>query len=539
MRLDSQASLRRSVLSPDGALVATLQQSTLKITSLQGTIIRSIPLSTPNSSDCQQIRWAPVHNDSLSQAQTVSKHDGNESSQRYSRVLLASGDFVHVYDVRDIKWSAVIEKASCNLGRIANVSFGFTENEILVFSDFAVKLTIWSLKNSCGVEIRDPKYTVQCYSYRPRTGHLAILTRPAVQDILMLLNPGDHTLAESIELPTVDAQGVSWSPDGQWFVVRDAASSGHKLFIYTADGHLFKTYKGMEASGEIDLGIKCMEWSSSKGLLALGDHGGQVTILGKNKFSPIATFQHPTTISLANAVIWQEQVSPPNERSYSIAPQPASPPTFGSWAKNVEPSRAISIMTFSADGSLLATKDDLLSSTVWIWSLSTFTVYSILIHHSPVKHIAWHPTAVDLLLIQCAIPEPSVHFWKSTWEAPRIVNVPLERQAGRLEASWILSPQASQYGFLLYSARHSIPVIMSSDGEIIQTTKAGEESTRLMDTGAEEMFDEGHSLDLSPIRITRDETIGIQGDDDCSAFGMGNEVIDDTFHYRRHTRRNG
>lgn len=111
---------------------------------------------------------------------------------------------------------------------------------------------------------------------------MAILTRPAAQDILMLLNPGDHTLIESFELPTVDAQEVAWSPDGQWIAIRDAANGGHKVLFYTADGHLFKTYTRDGDTSDIGLGIKGMEWCHSTGLFAIGDYNDNVTMLSRN-----------------------------------------------------------------------------------------------------------------------------------------------------------------------------------------------------------------------------------------------------------------
>jgi hypothetical protein len=189
---------------------------------------------------------------------------------------------VRIHDITDVKRSAVVERAASNFGRIADVEFGPSPNEVLVFSDFGVKLTIWSLVTCRGVEFRDPKYMVNCYSCRPRTGHLAILTRPAAQDILMLLNPSSHELITSVELPTIDAQEVLWSPNGCWLAIRDAASSGHKLLIYTADAHLFKTYTSVGATEDIGLGIKRMAWSCSNGTLALGDYNDNVTILSNN-----------------------------------------------------------------------------------------------------------------------------------------------------------------------------------------------------------------------------------------------------------------
>ena len=270
---------QHSLPSADGASIATLQQSSLAISSYTGQNIRTIPLPPEFVTRCRFIRWSrwsDVPEEALQQG-------GDDERQRpCNRILLADDDTVLLHDVNNPIWSPVIERAASNLGRIANVAFAYNPNEVLVFSDFGVKLTIWSLTTSRGVEIRDPKYAVHCYSFRPRTGHMAILTRPATQDILMLLSPSKHELITSVDLPTVDAEEVSWSSDGCWLAIRDSASSGHKVLIYTADGQLFKTYQGAVDDVNIGLGLKRMAWNPSNGSLLLGDYNDNVTMLSRN-----------------------------------------------------------------------------------------------------------------------------------------------------------------------------------------------------------------------------------------------------------------
>ena len=94
----------------------------------------------------------------------------------------------------------------------------------------------------------------------------------------MILNPGSHEVVRSVELGTVDAQEVVWSGDGRWIAVRDAASAGHKVLIYTADGQLFKTWCG-EMGSEIGLGVKCLQWNHLTGALTIGDYNDGVTFL--------------------------------------------------------------------------------------------------------------------------------------------------------------------------------------------------------------------------------------------------------------------
>ena len=270
---------QHSLPSPDGALIATLQQSSLAISSYTSEHVRTIPLPPEFIARCRFIRWSRW--DSLTE-EAIQKRGNNEKQSQCNRILLADDDTVRVYDINDLSWSALIERAACNLGRIADVTFGYHPNECLVFSDFGVKLTIWSLTTSRGVEIKDPKYTIPCYSFRARTGHMAILARPAAQDTLMLLSPSKHELIMSVELPTVDAQEVSWSLDGCWLAIRDAANNGHKVLIYTADGQLFKTYSGVVDDVSIGLGLKRMAWNPSNRGLLLGDYSDNVTILSKD-----------------------------------------------------------------------------------------------------------------------------------------------------------------------------------------------------------------------------------------------------------------
>ena len=269
-------------MSPDGGLIATLQQSRLIISSSHNReVVRKFPLPRDFILRCRHLRWYGISE--LTRDATQEQRNGH--CEHSGRILLADDDTVRIYDIRDPTRHVTIDKAAGNLGTIAEVAFGHTEDEVAVFSDFGVKLTLWSLLTSRGVEVRDPKYLVKCYHHRPRTGHLAILTRPAAQDTLMLLQPGTHELVKSVEVPTIDAQEVAWNPDGNWLAITDTASSGYKVLIFTADGHLYKTISHTVNNDDISLGVKCMHWNPSTGTLAMGDNNGGVVIFSKNNAS--------------------------------------------------------------------------------------------------------------------------------------------------------------------------------------------------------------------------------------------------------------
>ena len=257
---------QQAVPSPDGSLVAAVLQSQLVLRSAidgQTTLTHSLPRINSNA----------YRHLALSRRPALASVDSS------LRILIANDDTIHVFDVKTPQWKAVINGAASNMGKIAHVDFGANEEEIVVFSDFGFKVTIWSLVTSRGVEIRDPKTTSKCHDYRPKTRHWALLTRELAHDSLLILAPGTHEVLENVELPTVDAQGVKWSSDGLWLAIWDTASSGYRILIYTADGNLFKTYAGGQTVDEIGQGIKNVAWGPHGKHLAIGDYDDRVTIL--------------------------------------------------------------------------------------------------------------------------------------------------------------------------------------------------------------------------------------------------------------------
>ena len=411
-------------------------------------IVHTAQLSSRIITRYRCLRWFPSH-------QAYHAINGAEAQNGASisqRLFVASDDDVDVYDMQDLQWHAEISGTSSNIGKIADVSFGWTSDEIVVVSDFGLKATLWSLRTGRGVEIKDPKSSIACYDLRPQTGHLAILTRSTTRDVVMVLTPFTHELEQSFTLATVDAQGLEWSPDGKWLATWDTSSAGFALYIYTPDGHLFKTYFGDQNLENPGLGICNIEWEPSGRYLAVGAHENRITLLYSNtvgtpsflmcrliveQFTLAATLYHTPTINISSVPIWQEQIDSSRERSYTLASQFAYPPTSSDETGKLA---GISHLAFNLDGTSLASRSDSNPSTVWIWNLRSLTLMTVLIHHHPVKSLQWHPTQPDLLLIHCSTDDPVIHLIGSDWPAPHILKIPLDKPGGKTEATWLLPP---------------------------------------------------------------------------------------------------
>lgn len=227
----------------------------------------------------------------------------------------------------------------------------------------------------------------------------------------------------------------------------------------------------------------------------------------------------------AGLPVWEEQIGIENRRTYAAAAQPVSPPVIPPVSKSAAIENGISALVVNVDGTLVASKCDATPTTVWIWSLSLREPVAVLIHHSPVKHLQWHKETGDLLLIQCAIPQPSLHFWCDRWVSPKVIAVDFERVQGRLEACWLRSADANSHCFFLSSASAYRIQSITDSGDVAADTAPASN-----DLGPELFFDEGHSADFSPIKL--DDL----GSHRIGGFGAIDDVVEDTFQNRRTNR---
>ncbi|KAF2010998.1 TolB, C-terminal domain-containing protein [Aaosphaeria arxii CBS 175.79] len=430
--------------SPTAAHLACITGTRLQIRCVASNeVIRNIAL--PASLDVRNARlaWSPPStsprpdNPTSSSAAATPPRTRRRTAPRSNRILVAAEETTRVYDLRDQKWSATISNGSGGMGKNVHAVFGGTEDEVVIWSDFASKATVWCLRTGRTVEIKDPKFSGRegkGWGYRPcgaessetgtvdvrRDGRvLAMLCRSAGQDVLLILDGVKYQVVKRVDLPTVDAVGLKWSLDGRWIAVWDSAASGFQLHVYTADGHLYKTV-GREPSDRLSdwtvegLGIKSVEWVPGNQWLAVGGWDRRVRILSTRTFAPVVFLDHTAQINVPSAAVYTEEVDARGNRRYSLTQQPVEPPKAVTEKNDTGAMKqGISLLAFNMDGTICATRDDATPTTIWIWDLRSLRPSMILIQHSPVKSLQWHPTDPSLLLIQTTQDTPTLYLWRA------------------------------------------------------------------------------------------------------------------------------
>lgn len=432
------------------------------------------------------------------------------------------------------------------------ISFGASEDEICVFSDFGLKMSVMNLLTSKSVDINAPKFytsgTVnKGFCFRPQTRNLALLTRSGGKDVISIHARESLEVMRSWNPETVDAQGILWSPDGRWLAVWESAGQAHRIYVYTADGHLYKTWRGPtptcheEKDVEYGAGIRMVEWSGTGTCVAVGDYGRRVTVLGTPGWREVLNVVHMTAITPGDGLqVWQEQIVPSPqggfEREFTAASQTICPPTSGATpASNNDPKTGTNLLSFDNSGTLLVTRTENMPTTIWIWDISTRILRAVMIFHAPIARATWHPSMTELLMIRCEGDETRglVYLWDPSWETPKAIDfareIPGNKVLGKTVVRW-LNVASEQAALLFSDSQDCILASVSDCDEEVPWCEAGLRG-----------FDIYGQREESPLNLVpADEkggrvTVESLMDDSEGLTGMsgGSEEVDDTFRFRK------
>jgi len=298
--------------SPDGSSVATLSALSIAIREVQTLQpIHSIRLPQRISGGIVAFCWSPSA----------------------KRILVAVADKVHVFSTSpNDNYHAAIQLATSSAAKPTLITFGAADDEVLVFSTHGIKVSVFNLSLATTVEIANPKFytmstALRGYGIRPKSSHLALLTRNAGKDMISIHPPQSRELKRSWVLDTIDAQGLMWTPDGHWLLVWESAAHGHRLLYYTPDGHLYQEWNGPKTRPEdVDLhlgaGIGLVRLSADGDLIAIADNSCVVTLLSTSTMIERARLTHMGDVCPSETLqVWQEQSSNQTEHNVPMFSQ--------------------------------------------------------------------------------------------------------------------------------------------------------------------------------------------------------------------------
>uniref|UniRef100_A0A7N6BZZ8 WD repeat containing, antisense to TP73 n=1 Tax=Anabas testudineus TaxID=64144 RepID=A0A7N6BZZ8_ANATE len=350
------------------------------------------------------------------------------SDSLYILCAMYKRGLVQVWSLEQPDWHCKIDEGSIGL---VSSRWSPDGRHILNTTEFHVSVKLYVCMHSCAEKDG-------CY--------MALAERRDCKDYISVFVCDDWHLLRHFETETQDLAGLEWSPNGCVLAVWDTCLE-YKVLLYSLDGRLLSTYSAYEWS----LGVKSVTWSPSSQFLAIGSYDEKVRILNHITWKKIMQFEHPATINNTKAAVYKEVERRPavgsedlslhnitigstlfnTQSKYEICPLPVQIPVVKPDPDRANPKIGVSFMAFSSDSRYLATKNDNMTSVVWVWDMQKMSLEAVLEQTSAARCFQWDPRRPRLALCTA---NTKLYLWSPAGCVS--VQVPSEGGFQVLSLSW-------------------------------------------------------------------------------------------------------
>ncbi|KAL8198506.1 UNVERIFIED_CONTAM: WD repeat-containing protein wrap73 [Gekko kuhli] len=310
-----------------------------------------------------------------------------------------------------------------------------------------LRITVWSLCTKSVSYIKYPKACQQGIAFTKDGRYMALAERRDCKDYISLFVCSDWQLLRHFDTETQDVAGIEWAPNGCVLAVWDTCLE-YKILLYSLDGRLLSTYRAYEWS----LGVKSVSWSPSSQFLAIGSYDERVRILNHVTWKKIAEFEHPVTVASPRIVVYKETekspavemdklLFPPSKSAasslfstkskYEIAQLPVSLHHVKPAVDRANPRIGVGMLAFSSDNCFLATRNDNIPNTVWIWDMQKMKLFVVLEQLCAVQLFQWDPCRSRLAICTA---NSRVYLWSSAGCVS--VQIPMEGDFQVVSLCW-------------------------------------------------------------------------------------------------------
>lgn len=343
---------------------------------------------------------------------------------------------VQVWSMQDPEWVCKLDEG---LAGLSHACWSPDGCNILTSTEFQLRRTIWSLTNKSIHYIQFPKFSDKGYDFSNDGKFMVMAERKDFKDFLGIYHTRDWKLVKHFQVETEDMTDVKWAPDDRYIAAWDSCLE-YRLVIYTPDGRKIHQYQAYEHA----LGIKHVQWSPSGNFLAVGSYDEVCRLFNNVTWKPLGEHNHPSPLTKdSGAVIYHERLVDKNGEElemkesitgrksalpvpgnapskYAIAQTPFAVPQLIPPVDVAEPKMGVGIVKFSADDLYMATVNENMPTTVWVWDIQKLALCSVLSHRKPIKSIMWDPCRHRMCI---STSNSKLYLWSP--EGCSIVDVPL------------------------------------------------------------------------------------------------------------------
>ncbi|EMD35848.1 hypothetical protein CERSUDRAFT_124462 [Gelatoporia subvermispora B] len=366
-------------------------------------------------------------------------HAGWSCDSEYVFAACAPRGVVGVFKLRDEEWRARVEAGAEGLARAEWAPDG---RSIVCFSEWGLRVTIWSLVTGSATHIQFPIHPDRGYAFRPDGRYFVLGERHKSKDTLGVYDASaNYRLVRHFPIPTATLAGLALSPLGNHVAVWDGPLE-YKLHIMTLSGTHLSTFAPEPDPG---FGIRTVAWHPNGMYLAVGGCDDKIHILEGLTWGPIATLEISSRVPVG-VNIWREpdkwleathgrgflsyeRLSSPHTLSIRSSSSTSSKPTKASSC----PHAGISHLAWNATGTLLLALSASAPSAAFLFSFPLPkplprpepgaprprpvpikpVLRTVLTHAAPIESARWAPRRAGRLAL--CTGGGALYLWSDEW----------------------------------------------------------------------------------------------------------------------------
>ncbi|KAH7108254.1 YVTN repeat-like/Quino protein amine dehydrogenase [Auriculariales sp. MPI-PUGE-AT-0066] len=374
-------------------------------------------------------------------------HSGWSYDSEYVLAACAKQGVVNVYKLQDEDWNARIEAGVEGLSKVEWAPDGRT---IMCFSEWGLRVTMWSLVTGTATYIQFPKYPDKAWTFRPDGRYFVVAERHKSKDIIGVYDAAQaFKIVRHFPVATSTLSSFSMSPRGTEIAIWEGPTE-YKLVVVSLAGDQIATFCPPVDPG---LGIRVVSWHRSGAYLAVGGWDDKIYVLSNLTWRPIMTLDLTTRLSSSSkTIVWREPhnwLESTNHRGYLSCDRlalPISIPVDRPDMTKGPPKAGTVQLSWNLDGTLLLVRLDQAPTAAFIYSFpqliqqSLVQLRTVLLFSQPISSASWNPVRSGRLCLTC--DTSALYIWNDEWlgedgvnEIAECIAIPAKRFAAR-EVRW-------------------------------------------------------------------------------------------------------
>ncbi|CEL57758.1 WD repeat-containing protein WRAP73 OS=Mus musculus GN=Wrap73 PE=2 SV=2 [Rhizoctonia solani AG-1 IB] len=346
-------------------------------------------------------------------------HIGWSSDSEYVLACCSKRGVVNVYSMVDPQWNARVEAGAEGLARAEWAPDG---RSIICFSEWGLRVTVWSLLDGTATYIQFPKHMDRGYTFRKDGRYFILAERHKSRDTIGVYDARDgYKVTRHFQSPTQSLAAMSLSPNGRHLAVWEGPLE-YKLSVLNLAGTVLRTFTPDPDPG---LGIRSVAWHPSGAFLAVGGWDDKVHILSSLSWTVVTTFELNSRVPLG-VKVWKEPsnwLTKGAEGSFSEYDRgvgiTALTITRRDGAKGLPKTGAVQI-EWNLTGTMFFVRYESTSTALHIYNFPAPdepfkpSLKTVLLHATPITRASWNPVRAESLAMSCS--RPAVYMWTSNNE---------------------------------------------------------------------------------------------------------------------------